>query len=236
MDRKELDIILEKHHKWVNGEADGKRADLRGADLRGADLRGAYLRRADLEGADLRGADLEGANLRGAYLRRAYLRRAYLRRADLEGADLEGADLRRADLEGADLRGAYLRRADLRGAENIPLIPLVCPEKGTFTAFKKAYIDNVGVVVELEIPEDAKRLSGTSRKCRASKALVKAIYEKQGNEWVISNETKANGWHSSDFIYTVGKTVIPDGFDEDRWKECSNGIHFFMSFEEAMRW
>ena len=33
--------ILEKHQKWLNGEAGGERANLRGADLRGADLRGA---------------------------------------------------------------------------------------------------------------------------------------------------------------------------------------------------
>ena len=199
--KKELDVILEKHHKWVNDEAEGKRADLRGAYLRGA-----YLRGADLRGAYLRGADLEGAYLRGADLRGAYLR-------------------------GADLEGAYLE-----GAENLPFIPLVCPEKGAFTAFKKGYIDDVGVVIELEIPADAERLSGTSRKCRASKALVKSIYKKQGDEWAISDETKAHGWHSTEFIYTVGELAIPDSFDNNRWKECSNGIHFFMSLREAAEW
>ena len=36
-----------------------------------------------------------------------------------------------------------------------------------------------------------------------------------------------------ELLYKVGKTVYPDGFDEDRWNECSNGIHFFMTRREA---
>jgi len=101
-----LDVILEKHMKWVNQEDGGERADLQGANLQDADLRGAYLQDADLRSADLRSADLQGANLRGAYLQYA----------DLQGANLEGANLRSADLWGANLRSANLQDADLRGA------------------------------------------------------------------------------------------------------------------------
>ena len=57
----DLQNILLKHKKWVDGVKDGIRADLSGADLRGADLRGA-----DLSGADLCEADLSRADLRGA--------------------------------------------------------------------------------------------------------------------------------------------------------------------------
>lgn len=35
------------------------------------------------------------------------------------------------------------------------------------------------------------------------------------------------------FVYEVGKEVVPDLFDEDRWKECSHGIHFFITRKEA---
>ena len=52
----DLQNILLKHKKWVDGFEDGIRADLSGADLYGADL----------SGADLSGADLSGANLSGA--------------------------------------------------------------------------------------------------------------------------------------------------------------------------
>lgn len=63
MDEKELDLILEKHKKWLNDENDGERANLRGADLQDANLR--Y---ADLQHTDLRYANLQGANLRYADL------------------------------------------------------------------------------------------------------------------------------------------------------------------------
>ncbi len=34
-------------------------------------------------------------------------------------------------------------------------------------------------------------------------------------------------------IYRKGKTVEPDGWDEDRWDVCSHGIHFFLTRIEA---
>ena len=89
MTQEELNVILDKHKKWLNSEDGGERADLREADLFRADLCWADLHRADLRGANLRGADLREADLRGANLHRA----------DLRGANLRGADLREADLD-----------------------------------------------------------------------------------------------------------------------------------------
>lgn len=37
-------------------------------------------------------------------------------------------------------------------------------------------------------------------------------------------------------MYEVGKTVSVDDFDENRWHECSTGIHFFITREEAVRY
>ena len=160
--------------------------------------------RADLRGADLRGADLRGANLRGA--------------------DLRGANLRGADLRGADLRGA-----DLSEAVNVPYIPYACPDFGMFIGFKKAS----GYIVVLEIPEDAKRLSATGRKCRCDKAKVLEIQNIDGTK---ANVTKVKSDHDSGFVYEVGKTVSVDNFCEDRWKECSPGIHFFINRQEAVNY
>lgn len=70
---KELQLILEKHKRWINGEDGGEQAYLRGADLRGADLIFINLRDANLRGADLSGADLSGADLSGADLNRTNL-------------------------------------------------------------------------------------------------------------------------------------------------------------------
>ena len=89
MDKKELDLILEKHKKWLDNENDGERANLQDADLRGANL----------QDVDLRGADLRYANLRGVDLQDADLRDANLRYADLQDVDLRGANLQDADLD-----------------------------------------------------------------------------------------------------------------------------------------
>ena len=32
----------------------------------------------------------------------------------------------------------------------------------------------------------------------------------------------------------MGETVYPDSFDENRFEECSNGIHFFMNKQDAI--
>ena len=125
----------------------------------------------------------------------------------------------------ADLRGADLREADLREAKNIPFIPLVCPSDGSFTAWKKC---QGSIIVKLLIPEDAKRSSATTRKCRASKAVVLEIQDVEGNK------IDAVAYGKDGFEYKVGETVYPDSFDEDRWNECSHGIHFFINRQEAV--
>ena len=205
----EFQLILEKHKKWLASEPDGERADLSNADLRYADLSNADLRYADLSNAVLSNADLRYADLSNAYLSNANLSNAYLSNADLRYADLSNADL--------------------SNAENV-YIPINCPEKGSFIGFKKALTDKEEVIVELLITEDAKRSSATSRKCRCSKSNVLSITSLDETE----QYNEAYSSYDSDFIYEVGKTVEPDSFDEDRFDECSNGIHFFITRQEAV--
>ena len=164
------------------------------------------------------------ANLREADLREADLYGADLRRANLSGADLSWADLRDADLSLADLYGA-----DLRRAKNVPFIPCSCPDFGMFIGYKKAS----GYIVELEIPEDAKRLSATTRKCRCDKAKVLRILN---TDRTIADITEVKSSYDNSFIYKVGEVVSVDNFDEDRWNECSTGIHFFINFQEAVNY
>jgi len=126
-------------------------------------------------------------------------------------------------LRGADLSGAYLSVADLRGAksnENTSGYWLVCPSVGSFIGWKKC---KNNVIVKLLIPEDAKRSSATTRKCRCDKAVILEVI---GSDVGISK-------HDESFKYVVGETVSVDDFDDDRWSECSSGIHFFITKEEA---
>ena len=236
---------------------DALRTSGAGFDLYSADLRNAYLRNADLSDADLRyadlrHADLSDADLRNADLRNAYLRNAYLRNADLSDADLRYADLSEADLRNADLRNAYLRNADLRYADlsdadlrnaylrnanlsNIDvsvktafLLPQ-CPSEGSFVAWKKAG----DMIVKLLVTEDARRSSATTLKCRCSKARVLRIENIDGSESKLKEVASSC---DVNFVYRVGETVEVENFDDDRWKECSSGIHFFIAREMAVKY
>lgn len=123
--------------------------------------------------------------------------------------------------------GANLGGANLRGAKDIPYFPLACPSNGAFIAWKKVG----GHLVELEIPADARRLSAASTKCRCDKAKVLSIVSREGRQ--------IKSIHSDNYApidYVVGQVVTPDSFDEDRWNECSHGIHFFINKEEAERY
>ena len=232
MTEKELKEILGRHRKWLSKEEGGERADLRCANLRCADLGGADLCDADLRCANLRCADLGGANLSGADLRGANLSGADLRGANLSGADLRGADLGCANLRGADLGGANLCGANLFGVkydETTAFFALTCPEEGAFIGFKKAG----GKIVKLLIPEDAKRSSATSRKCRCSKATVLSITNLDGSD---EGDKSVKSDCRKYLIYKVGKTLEVKDFDENRWNECSTGIHFFITRDEAVNY
>lgn len=122
--------------------------------------------------------------------------------------------------ERADLVGA-----DLSRAKNL-FLPIACPDTGEFTAWKKCA---GGTIVKLLIPADAKRSSATGRKCRASKAVVIAVYDKDGNEI----DSAVSNYYNT-FVYRKGETVEPvNEFDDNRWNECAPGIHFFVTREEA---
>ena len=244
--------ILAKHTEWANScgtkgvRANLWSADLSGADLKGADLRGADLWNANLEGANLEGANLSGADLKGAYLKGANLSGADLRSANLRSANLWDADLRCAnlsgansgcaDLSGADLRGADLRYANLSGADLRDAkinFHIACPEKGSFIAFKKAGNNYNNYIVELLIPEDARRCSATSKKCRCDKAKVLSITKIDGTSDGVDTVYSI---YDETFAYKIGELVEVKDFDNNRWNECSTGIHFFLTRQEAVEY
>ena len=230
MTQEKLNKVLENHKHWLNEDCDGW--EEMKANLSNANLSNANFRDANLCGTNLCNANLRKADLRKAHLRYADLRKADLRKADLRGADLCGADLCNANLCGANLRYTDLCNANLCGANlrytvNVPFIPYACPDFGMFIGYKKAS----GYIVELEIPEDAKRLSATTRKCRCNKAKVLRIlnYNKE-----ILDIIEVRSDYDSNFVYKVGEIVSVDNFNEDRFNECSTGIHFFINFQEAV--
>ena len=224
-------------------------SDLEGANLsytnlRNVDLRCANLTNSNLSCANLKYANLTNSNLSCADLTNANLRNAYLEYADLKNTDVSCADLTNANLYEANLKGANLYEANLSNAnlscadltnaklENIKYNYLTsffatqCPEEGSFIGFKKAN----GKIVKLLITEDSLRSSATSRKCRCSKAKVLSITSLDGKKSFDKIESN----YDEKFIYEVGKIVEVKDFDKNSWSECSTGIHFFITREEAV--
>lgn len=164
-----------------------------------------------------------------------------LRNADLRGFDLSHADLTKAEMMGGDLRsadvgGADLADADLHGAEGAGLIMAqtrILPDDGDIIGWKKARtVDNQPIIVKLLIPSDAQRSNAMGRQCRASEARVLDLQDLAGH----SIATVAYSARDPEFAYRLGETVESDGFNPDRWVECTDGIHFFITRIEAVEY
>ena len=174
-------------------------------------------KRADLHDADLRWANLSNADLMSANLCNADLRCANLCYADLYNANLFYANLSNADLSGAIITWG-----------------LACPETGSFEAWKKVISKNkTEFLVKLLVPADAKRSSATTNKCRCEFADVLEITNIETNQAVQLVE---NIRYVPTITYRVGERVYPDSFDDNRWNECSHGIHFFVDKESAIHY
>ena len=128
-------------------------------------------------------------------------------------------------------------------------IAMVCPEKGAFIAYKSVVLYDPDIIneyrfgddhmykraiLELLIPADAKRSSGRTNKCRCSKAKAIGLYSMDDLEPITLDEgLEIVSTYDFGFKYEIGKMILPDGFEENRWHECSHGIHFFMTKEEV---
>ena len=241
------------------------RANLDGADISNTDLRGVNLRCANLDGVNFYGSDLRKANFCSASLYQASFSYANLHEAKLDDADIFNSNLIRADFNGAslvntcleyaNLTNAYFQYAnlgwaDLRncnlyhvnfrccnlwganlvGAKDVPYIPLRCPSDGAFIGWKRIK----DVLVKLEIPADAKRSSATTNKCRCDKAKVLGFYDSLGINELNITELVNDKYEKCKYV--KGEMIYPDFFDENRWNECSHGIHFFVNKQDAINY
>lgn len=259
--------LKEDCEDWEFMKADLSNTDLRNVDLSHvdlsfADLNYAYLSESDLKYVDLSYANLSHTNFSSAFLSHVDLNHAYIRYADLSyttfinvdlsyttlsNANLSYAkfshvDFRNTDISNTDFQNTDITTTDCQGsnlsyAKNVPYIPMICPEEGSFIGWKTAVIIHEKsidkVLVKLRIPADAKRTSTTSRKCRCNKAKVLKIYNLDGT---VSKEKICHSNFNRKFIYEVGKTVKVDDFDNNRWNQCTEGIHFFINRQEALNY
>ncbi len=163
--------------------------------------------------------------------------------ADFSNAYIDDSTFYRAGLTFANFEGAIINsgtsfyRAFIEKAKDIscPNLPIACPEEGSFIGFKVGLnsIDHSkAVLIKLEIMEDAKRSSSTRRKCRADKVKVLDIIDINTKK----HETEAISVYRWSFKYKVGEVIQIDDFNDNRWDECSQGIHFFITKDEALQY
>ncbi|KPI48520.1 pentapeptide repeat-containing protein [Clostridioides difficile] len=231
----ELEKILKKHYLWLKDKNDGERADLREIKLENMNLKGYCLSNIDFSWSDLIDLNLEEADLENSSFSNSYFSNCSLKNSILKNADLSGANFRFCDLSNSDIRGTNLENSNLEYAtldgvvsdENTRFFKLYCPETGAFIGYKKCFNFRM---VQLLIPSDAKRVSATSNACRCDKAKVLSITSIDSKESFKS----ARAYADENFIYRVGETIIAEEFNENRWKESTTGIHFFLTREEAI--
>lgn len=117
----------------------------------------------------------------------------------------------------ANLQDANLQDADLQDA-NLPHFQI--SQQGLLIVYKKV----ANHIVTLQIPNAAQRTANLiNRKCRASCAFVLDI---EGVDNAYTH--RGNGLE-----YRIGQWVFPDSYDSDIRIDCTHGIHFFLTREEA---
>jgi len=219
----------------ISRRTPGEQLDLQETLLENMDLSGWDLHNINLNKSDIRNVNLDKANM--AYLKadNAFFGGSTFRGTNLAGAYLHSADLRGCDLTGADIRGAdlfasALERADLTDIKTdgeTKYYHLYCPEKGPFIGWKVCFGRRI---VQLLVPEDARRISGTTNEVKCDKAKVLTIKSVDYRE----SYNEAHSYVDEDFVYRTGEMVYADNFNPDRFLDSAGGIHIWLTREEAI--
>ena len=205
---------------------------IKGIDLAGRDLTNIDFRRATFDGCNLHGTDFSGSQMDNV----AFYNNDLVG-MKLCGCKARGCSFRFQDITDIDLRGANIYSSVLEDAMNQDKViidddtqwyKMRCPEEGPFIGWKCC--TDLRVVMML-VPADAKRCMATLETGRVSKVKVLKITSIDETE----NYTWAQSTVDPDFYYEVGKWIEPaNGFQEDRWKDSSPGIHFFLDRQQCV--
>ena len=254
IEKDQLEKILENHRHYLNEDCENwksMRADLSDIDLSGIDLSGICLFDADLEGANL-----EGTNLRNALLSYANLRGTNLKDANLISADLSYTNLMFSNLCNTDLSYANLKYTNL-SESTLCNTNLFCTNLAGVNLYNTKIVnlcntkifdqpkikgemltqDIIGykkckdnIIVTLKIPRGAIVFCINGIKCRTNKAIVLDIEDMKGNK--VDRAVSAFKYMS----YYVGDEITDYTFNCQYNVECSGGIHFFRTKEEAEKY
>lgn len=84
-------------------------------------------------------------------------------------------------------------------------------------------------LIKAMIPRQAKRSSGTTRKCRTNKLYIDKIFSICDEDVPKSFRLK-----NRDIKTAVGESLVDDDYEIDRFKVSSTDLYFWISKEEAL--
>lgn len=194
-----------------------------------------------------RGSTLRGTRFDGCWFMQSMFDYAHIQDSVFRECNIDYCSFYRTTIERSVFNNCIITRTSLaciNECEDVDLhVPLACPSEGAFIGWKQAELHHGSgryelILIKLLIPEDAKRSSATSNKCRCNKAKVLGFYTLRGDEIKdIGPNSKVVSTFDRHFEYHVGETVAPElGFNDNRWDECASGIHFFVDREVAIRY
>lgn len=242
-------LIQSKFIKTKLMGADFSCADLHGSKFRESSIQCANFESSNMDNTSLKKVNGNSANFSFTLFKSVLISHSVLKNAIFTGSNMPYASFNsvlftnsifyntelvmakiiNSDINGVIFTGANLEKSIIQNNKinnETTGLAMVCPEEGSFIGYKKAKNN----IVVLEITRDAKRCSSTTLKCRCSKAKVLRIEDLNDKISVIKSIPSD---YDQNFIYEVGKIVEVPDFDENRWNECSNGIHFFINKEVA---
>lgn len=233
-------------------DAQFNEVNMAGVNLTGADLAGALICGSDMRGANLTHTNLGGAAL-NADLSGAQFVFSNCSYTGFDGSKLNCTVFNRVNMNDASLIGTNFGKNGEILIGMKPLLRMACPETGRYIGYKAAVLKyNPAryrahhteqevlahlskprhVIIELEIPADARRSSALSNRCRCSCAKVLSITSVDG----AKHYRTAISMHDNGFTYRVGKVAVAENFDPDRWAEARPGIHHFTQRECAVEY
>ncbi len=226
-----------KDNGITEADVDFNDADLSSIVLSGCKFHGLTLHGINFQGCRLNEVSFRGASLHNCTFKHSFLNACTFRDASLDCCDMSSALIVRTDFIGAraeetSFSDAYIAKGNRFSASVMqsPGLRQICPATGAFDAWKIVYVERIPHLIHLRVPENALRSSATSRRCRCSEAKVISIRNLCTHESVNS----VTNISYCPCVYTVGKIATPDHFNENRWDECSHGIHVLLTEREAI--
>ena len=203
----------------------------------GSVFKASCMRLSCIKNTTLKGSDFSNVNMNDSYLANVEVNNTRFDHAFVNNSKIYDVNFSYASIIGTKFENSefsFVRMEKEQSSECLNInFHMNCPDTGSFIGWKCAKVGIYGCIVKLEIPEDAKRVSGLTRKCRCDKAKVLEIQALDGTP---INDSVARSMYCSAFTYRVGEVVVSDDFCDDRTVSCTHGIHFFITRSEAVQY